>query len=681
VVFGRWRQRPFAVFALVELALGAYAISSYHVLAPLATLLAHAFGSSIADAEGLRTPVIIACVLFLLPPCVLMGGTLPLIFNCFIRTDETRSAPVGLLYGLNTLGAALGVLAAPFVLLNRRSIPSTLGLVGAGNLLLGLAIWWYGSRAAPLVPLPPRETAVLDHASGPRAALLALGFLSGFITLGFEISLFRAFAVFNPSSPYNFPGVLLPFLVSIAAGSIVLTRFDRYTTARALRRVGVLFLLAVTGMLLGVLGSVALSTSEFRWTFRQSPFGPLAGQLHGLLVYGLVTIVPCVFFLSGVFPLLLRLAAPTGQSLPAATGRLSLVNAVGAFTGAVLAQFVGFPRIGTRGVVSTLALLGVGAGAFCLWRTATRRRDAVLFGTLVPALATALLLIPPGVWDLYTFGRTGPNVDRVEGATGVASIEWGRFRGRVFVNGQSMSALPDHPTHVQLVSFALALPRRERVLLLGLGGGGMVRELAADPGVARIDVVDWSHELPLVLDSPRARDVLADSLRDPKVRLYRCDARVAVGLYDRASFDVVIDNLTHAHWVGATNVKSQAYFAKIRRIVKPSGVFVYHGNYANARDAILAGLVRTFPVVREHGSRVVFASEQPVEIDRTRAQAVLEPRAREIGLAITPYSEWLLTDWRSIFRADLAQRPVRDDLLIHEYQFDPLAPLFGARRR
>ena len=127
----------------------------------------------------------------------------------------------------------------------------------------------------------------------------------------------------------------------------------------------------------------------------------------------------------------------------------------------------------------------------------------------------------------------------------------------------------------------------------------------------------------------------------------------------------MIDNLAQPHWAGATSVKSEAYFAKIRRIIKPSGVFVYEGNYANARDAILAGLVRAFPVVQEHGSRVVLASERPVVIERARAQEVLEPRAREIGLATTPYADWLLTDWRAISRAQLSRRPIRDDLLIY----------------
>ena len=96
----------------------------------------------------------------------------------------------------------------------------------------------------------------------------------------------------------------------------------------------------------------------------------------------------------------------------------------------------------------------------------------------------------------------------------------------------------------------------------------------------------------------------------------RCDARVAVGLYEPASFDVVIDNLTIGHWVGATSVKSIQYFRQVQRIVKPGGVFVYNGNWGGARRAILAGLTATFGHVHLHPGQepveeVVLASDRP----------------------------------------------------------------------
>jgi SAM-dependent methyltransferase len=276
---------------------------------------------------------------------------------------------------------------------------------------------------------------------------------------------------------------------------------------------------------------------------------------------------------------------------------------------------------------------------------------------------------------VYASGFAAPGVERLEGVTGVAAIDWQPAGGDVFVNGQFMSHLPDHPRHVRLVSFALALPRREATLLLGLGGGGMVRELAHDAGIRRLEVVDWSYELPRLLDGPRARQLLDDALRQPHVTVRRCDARVAVSLYPPASFDVVIDNLTIGHWVGATSVKSIEYFRQVHRIVKPDGVFVYHGNWGGARRAILAGLTRTFRHVHLHPGRdlveeVVLASDRPLALDAGHVQAVLERLRATTGIAAPG---GLVEGLAPVAPGSLGRaRPVRDDLLVYEYHRDPI---------
>jgi spermidine synthase len=668
VVFGRWHRRAFAVFAAVELAIGVYAMASYHGLAPLARVLGGLFGGSAFDAAGVRPSLVVACILFLLPPCILIGGTTPLMFNCFIAPGRYPSGAVGRLYGLNTAGAALGVLAVPFAFLNHLSLPVTLLVVGAGNLALGIGIWLAGRR--PIEP-PPEEEAPPSK-KGPAAPWLVLAFVSGLVSLGFEVSLFRAFFTLNPSSPYNFPAVLIPFLLAIALGSALLTRSADPAPERALRRLGWLFVGAAVGMLLGIVLTSSLTLAGFLGVTR--PYG----KLPVLLLYGALLAVPLPFLLGGVLPGLFRLAAPTGRSLPARTGLLYLANSVGAFGGALLVQFLGFPVLGTRGVVLVLALAGAAAGAWCLLKSDADRSRTLVYGLVTPAIALLALLVPASVWDIYTFGLTGAHVEQVEGVSGVAVIRWQPDGGRVFVNGQYMSALPDDPRHVQLVSFALALPRRETILVLGLGGGGMVRELVRDPAVRRVDVVDWSHELPRLLDSPRARPLLDGALHDPKVRLCRCDARVVVSLHDAGTYDVVIDNLAEAGWVGASGIKSEVYFRQVRRVLKPAGILVYKANYATAREAILAGLAATFRVVREHPRGIVLAADDPIAIDPTRIDEVLAWRGPVIG-ATTPYADWLVGALRPISRADLdGVAPIRDDLLIYEYTLDPLGRLWGS---
>jgi SAM-dependent methyltransferase len=185
-----------------------------------------------------------------------------------------------------------------------------------------------------------------------------------------------------------------------------------------------------------------------------------------------------------------------------------------------------------------------------------------------------------------------------------------------------------------------------------------------------------------VLDRPRARAVLGPLLHDPRVQLCRCDARAAVRLYASGSFDVVIDNLAYANWVGATSVKSVEYFGQIGRILAPTGVFVYQGNYGTARRAILAALARVFPVVSEHPVGIVFAAMHPVDISARRVEEILVPRADRIEFDQDKAVRLFFDGLRPVTLQALAgTAPVRDDVLVHEYRQDPLRAVFSAVTR
>ena len=50
-----------------------------------------------------------------------MGMTLPILAKTFTAKIETASAVIGYLYGVNTLGAAVGALITPWILLRTFS--------------------------------------------------------------------------------------------------------------------------------------------------------------------------------------------------------------------------------------------------------------------------------------------------------------------------------------------------------------------------------------------------------------------------------------------------------------------------------------------------------------------------------------------------------------------------------
>lgn len=696
VLFGRNWRRPFHVYAAVEAAIGAYAIVSHALLGSLARVLAHGLGGGIETVESLRMPLVGACVLFLLPPCILMGGTLPLMFRCFVSERTFRSGTIGWLYGFNTLGAALGTIAAPFYLLSRFDVPVTLQLLGCGNLLLAAAILG-AARVRSIAARAARDDAgegeatpiasPSESSSAGAPSLLALqlvAFASGLVSLAYEVSLFRHLFVVNPNSPYNFPLVLAPYLLSIAIGSALFTRLRSDDASAALRRIAWLAVLSAIVLL------AAPAIAGFRLLHGATVFDrPVDVAADLLYVFALA--MPLPLLLSGVFPLLVRVATRSVEALPSRTGLVYVANSVGSFCGAILAQFVGFERLGAGGVLLGLELVCLVVAAWAASRVAPRR--VLLFAGAAAGIWAISFALPRAAIEMaYSFGRPAiahqdrPDLlDHVEGTTGVAMLVWDPSdrTAEVYVNGQYMSALPDHPDHVALAGVVLSKPDMGSILVLGLGGGGMVCELLKDPRVERVEIVDWSHELPTVLDFPRPQQILRDCLHDPRVRTWRADARVAVALYESGQFDVVLDNLTIPDWVGSTAIRSVEYFREVKRLLAPDGMYISNNHgFPYARFAVRRGLAETFDELWVHPRSIVVASDGDPGFTPESVEAAFASRGEILKLEGPPYASFVLDEMEPTSTDDLKRvPPIRDDRLIHEYRFHSLPEFLRRWRR
>jgi len=161
----------------------------------------------------------------------------------------------------------------------------------------------------------------------------------------------------------------------------------------------------------------------------------------------------------------------------------------------------------------------------------------------------------------------------LEGVTGVVTINWDKNQagGGVYVNGQYMSALPDHLTcQAGCVSFILA--HREKVLVLGLGRRYDSRTSQGSK-IKQIDIVDWSYELPKNFKPSCRRallnhvlSILSDPISD------RCPRGcVAVWIKKiwcggRQSGDYQLGRV-YQH-------KISKIFQEISRILKPEGVYI-----------------------------------------------------------------------------------------------------------
>jgi spermidine synthase len=134
-VFLAHRRRRLLVFAALELGAALAFVLSSRLFLNLEDTSTRLLGSPIIESFGAAVvTMFVRAALILLVPTTFLGATLPVAVDvCAGRTGAGHA--VGRVYGVNTLGAILGSLAAGFVLIPGLGMQSTLAVLIALNIL------------------------------------------------------------------------------------------------------------------------------------------------------------------------------------------------------------------------------------------------------------------------------------------------------------------------------------------------------------------------------------------------------------------------------------------------------------------------------------------------------------------------------------------------------------------
>ena len=162
-----------------------------------------------------------------------MGATMPLLSQALTRSPRFIGRDIGLLYAINTFGAAAGCFLGAFLLIPTLGIQLTI-FAGAGlNVFLGLMVWTFskGMLSKDVKELKP-PTASQNKAVGESLRItrnqsifvIFIFTVSGFLALLYEVSWSRALILVFGTSIYAFATMLTTYLLGMALGSIVLGR-------------------------------------------------------------------------------------------------------------------------------------------------------------------------------------------------------------------------------------------------------------------------------------------------------------------------------------------------------------------------------------------------------------------------------------------------------------------------
>jgi spermidine synthase len=187
-------KHPIMTYAIAELGVAVWGllipfmVQSDGWLATVNHWLRATYG---ADSSMFMIARFLCVVPILIVPTTLMGSTLPLLTRHFVSQQsdsETASRNVGILYSLNTFGAATGPILSAFILLPNVGLTITNIVACSMNFTLAIMIfalrpYLIGSKwgsGTPLEVLPGKD--VLDEPDAPSAVPVAAGAEAAVIT-------------------------------------------------------------------------------------------------------------------------------------------------------------------------------------------------------------------------------------------------------------------------------------------------------------------------------------------------------------------------------------------------------------------------------------------------------------------------------------------------------------------
>ncbi len=628
-------------------------------------------------ASGLPSPSWQGALLHfaaLLPPTALMGMSLPFLVRAMVHEVGAAGRTIGYLYGINVLGAAVGALLAPWLLIPRLGIRGAVVAAALGNLGVGLGALLLGLAPSPSTAEGGRQAPANEEAPGgrPFALWVWLYVLSGFTALSLEIVWFRIVDVAVKSTAFTFGTVLAIYLLGNAVGCLA----GAPLVAR-LRRPLWTFLAVQCAILIYCAAAVLLlvhmppDTALYRWFFHywgEYDFFPLGREWDPPAIARLYVLLP--LFLYGPPTVLMGFAFPVLQRAvhddPRASGRkvgvLQAANIAGCVAGSLLVGLAALRFLGTTGTLRLLMVCGLafaGVGLRYYGR-----------GFVVPAVILALLLPSlPGQQDLWRRLHglpPGPPAFVEEDATGVAAItpeqpdRAGRWR--LSINGKGNSRFPFAGVHTVLGALpAILHPAPADVAIIGLGSGNTVWAAGCRSETRSVTVFEISAPQPKLLRQLAEADDLPDLrhlLEDRRLRVSLEDGRHALEA-SAARYDLIEADAIFPESAYSGNLYSVEFFTRCAQRLKPGGVMCTWA----PTPRVYATFCRVFPHVLEtEAGEILVGSNDPLPVAKARWLARLEAVARYLGAKQTEDVASSLTHCRPAFREARRRLELNDDL-------------------
>jgi len=668
-------KNPFYMYALAEVLIGLGGLC-YHPLFKIVNAGIYQFGPTLKDLPGgLATLKLLAALLITTPWAILLGMTFPCLavgLMSVLGDGGKRSLPS--LYFTNSLGGALGILLASFVLIPHFGTPGALTVASTLNLILGLSFYLMmrdsdtaTTQTEVIKDTPEANRFPLSELQFKLLLGVSLGTgLSSFI---YEICWVRLLSLVLGSSTHSFDLMISAFVFGLACGS--------FCSGWILKKTwNPLFVLGGIQIAMGLCAGLSICSYNllFDWmsaahsvlNHTETAYYWFAGFKYSLAI---LLMFPASFFAGMTLPLLTRIILQAGK--PERTiGDVYGFNTFGAIVGTILAGMVLMPWLQLKWTLVSGALLDILLG-LAVWASA----GLSLTGQLTTFAASLVLLMPAFLLELNAFtlskgvfrniSQNGGKAETTKtvirhGRTATISFQDFGLRQVLRTNGKPDASIDkifnwglfsDETTQISVAAYPMTLMKPHyRAAMIGFGSGMTAHILLGDPWLKQLDQIEIEQEVVNL-----ARGFLPFNRRayeSPKQNLIIDDARNFFSTQTE-KYDLIISEPSNPWVSGVSNLFTQEFYQDLKRYLKSDGLLVQwiHSYEFDSRLllSILSALKTQFPYLTllgmptkeagnvTTGDLVILASTQPHHLPFAYQQRALPVLAEDLKrLKLTP---------------------------------------------
>ncbi len=620
-------KKPLAIYAILEILIGVYCL----LYPTFFEFLKSAFINTVlsldlpSDGTSVLVLKLITSLITLLPPTILMGGTLPILVRHISERIEDSGKNVATLYFLNSFGAVAGSFLGGFFFIRLMGLDPTIYIAAILNITIGIVAYLLTlmKMEAPAPKLDIAESPLLSRQFTKKEVTIAfvVAGISGLCSMMYEVGWVRLLIPVLGSSTYSFSIMLVTFISGITIGSLIISKYiDKLKNLfgfLAVCQFGVVLSLIATLPLYGYLPYALWETAHI--LTRSNTTYPLFLAIELLFCVGIM-IVPTIF-LGMSLPVATRIATSSISVLGKSVGNIFSINTLGTVIGSLGAGLVFIPLIGIRHTIELAIVLNILVGIIVtLGDSLYSSAKKYITMSLVVLLTIGYFIIAPDWSHVITLSGVFRNIndnsnpppsyaaflrDAIppeiyyykEGTTASIAVvknispRYGEQKV-LLINGKAdASSKGDMPTQVLLAQLpAMLHANPESALVIGLGSGATVGSILSHP-LKHLDGVEISPEVVHALQY--FNDVNHHPLEDHRFRLYIEDALAFLNL-SKHNYDIIVSEPSNPWIAGIGNLYTTEFFQTCKLHLKQDGMMVQWFHLYEMDDETLRLVLRTF---------------------------------------------------------------------------------------